>query len=242
MRVLPRDPPSAYRPRGPGFPALIVRASARKEKTAPPTLFRYGGRAVARSCRRALRARRSQAREAEGATVKTQVGAGDPSGPERLDGSPPAQSPGSGRGAEDESQPLSRPRPAGARERPVRSATALSERASPVGRASGAPASEKAVKHRPVDTKTPFQGICARHSIKCDLAVDGPACTCKPSYWGAATPPGSCRNTASRLRQRRSELPCPSVKLSTAGLSRGGHAHDPITSLPEHFAGRGIPR
>jgi hypothetical protein len=54
----------------------------------------------------------------------------------------------------------------------------------------------------------------------------------------AANPPRSCRNTAGRLRHRRYQLPCPSLKLSPARPLQGALAHDRIAPL----AGRGVSR
>jgi len=39
-------------------------------------------------------------------------------------------------------------------------------------------------KRRYVDTKTRYEGVFARHSLYCDLAIDRKRCTCKPTYYG----------------------------------------------------------
>jgi site-specific recombinase XerC len=39
-------------------------------------------------------------------------------------------------------------------------------------------------KRRRVDSSTRVPGVYARHSLYCDLGIDGPLCTCTPSYWG----------------------------------------------------------
>jgi integrase len=42
------------------------------------------------------------------------------------------------------------------------------------------------MKPRPVDTKTRYQGVYARHQLHCALGVGGDRCNCGPSYFGVA--------------------------------------------------------
>jgi integrase len=45
------------------------------------------------------------------------------------------------------------------------------------------------MKRRTVDTKTRFEGVYARHSLNCNLAIEMPRCTCTPSYYGVVWDP-----------------------------------------------------
>jgi integrase len=47
---------------------------------------------------------------------------------------------------------------------------------------------------RTVDTKTRYQGVYARHSLRCGLAQDATRCTCTPRYFGVAWDRGRSRH------------------------------------------------
>lgn len=58
------------------------------------------------------------------------------------------------------------------------------------------------MKPRPVDTKTRYQGVYARHQLRCALGVGGERCNCTPSFYGIAwdRDAGKHRKTKSRPR------------------------------------------
>lgn len=60
------------------------------------------------------------------------------------------------------------------------------------------------LKRRYVDTRTRYEGVYARHSLYCDLGIDGPRCTCTPTYWGKVWDPAIGRP---RKTERRRLIP-----------------------------------
>jgi integrase len=55
-----------------------------------------------------------------------------------------------------------------------------------------------APRRRYVDTKTRYEGVFARHSLDCALAIDRPRCTCRPSYYGTVWDNSIGRNRRTR--------------------------------------------
>jgi integrase len=74
-----------------------------------------------------------------------------------------------------------------------------------MGRASGRYDAGVAPKRRYVDTRTRYEGVFARHSLDCALAIDGPRCTCRPSYYGTVWENAIGRNRRTKRVQNLQE-------------------------------------
>jgi integrase len=77
-------------------------------------------------------------------------------------------------------------------------------------------------KRRYVDTKTRYQGVFARHSLSCALAVDGGHCTCSPSYYGTVW--DSTQNRNRRTRRVASAIEARNRRTDLLALVRSGAA------------------
>jgi integrase len=61
------------------------------------------------------------------------------------------------------------------------------------------------MKPRPVDTKTRYQSVYARHQLHCALGVGGKRCNCDPSYYGVAWDREAARHRKTKHRPRAVE-------------------------------------
>jgi integrase len=61
------------------------------------------------------------------------------------------------------------------------------------------------MKPRPVDTKTRYQGVYARHGLHCALGVGGDRCNCSPGYFGVAWDRDAAKHRKTRHRPQAVE-------------------------------------
>jgi integrase len=76
-----------------------------------------------------------------------------------------------------------------------------------------------------VDTKTRFQGVYARHRLRCALSVGGKRCTCQPSYWGKVWDPPIGRHRKTKHRRLIGEAK--NLRDDLLARVRAGAAEDP---------------